>query len=209
MIMASIFCFFNKELNCFPDVLIIGDSYDLVVGVTYESGALPVFSDDNLRIKYITDKMLENGLDAGNMGGPQDVTIQLGETVELEIWNFDILNEQFRTGGNIVVIWPSYGVEAPTDSLTLELQATESQGIAAIEKALPQMRNFWASSEISQEAFDELSIQNAWISGSDGRVICAILPNQSWNRESWPSGVYFLSIADKSGRIFTHKAFKP
>jgi len=193
----------------FPDVLIIGQSYDLVIGLSYESGNQPIFYEDNLRIKFLTDKMVENGLDAANMGGPLDVSIQLGETLEIEIWDFDVVEEQFRVGGNIVVIWPSYNGNVPADSLTLELQATESQGIAGLEKILPQMQNFWLRSEIEKAAFEELCIKNAWISDAMGKVVLSISADQRWDSRLWTSGIYYLSFADQQGRVFTYKAFKP
>ncbi len=193
----------------FPGVLVIGQSYDLVIDLSYVSGNQPVFVEDNLRIKYLTDKMVENGLDAANMGGPLDVSIQLGETLEIEIWDFDVVEEQFRVGGNIVVIWPSYNGNVPTDSLTLELQATESQGVAGLEKILPQMQNFWMRSEIEKEAFEELCIKNAWIMDAMGKVIWSISAGQQWDSRLWSSGVYYLSFADQQGRVFTYKAFKP
>jgi len=193
----------------FPDILVIGQSYDLVVELSYVSGGQPVFVDDHLRIKYLTDKMVEDGLDAEIMSGPLEVSIALGETLEINIEDFDVVAEQFRVGGNIVVIWPSYNGNAPTDSLTLELQASESQGVTGLEKVLPQMQNFWLRSTIDQSAFEKLSIQNAWISDAMGRVLCSIKPDQQWNSSLWPSGIYYLSFADYQGRMFTYKAFKP
>jgi hypothetical protein len=192
----------------FPDVLVIGQSYNLVVGLSYVSGGQPVFSEDNLRIKYLTDKMIEDGLDAAHMGAPLDVNIALGETLEVEIWDFDVLEEQFRVGGNIVVIWPSYNGNPPSDTLLLELQATDSQGVMGLQKVLPEMQKFWVNSEIEKKEFDALAIQNAWISDAMGKVICTIAPNRQWDNNLWPAGIYYLSITDRQGRFFTYKAFK-
>jgi hypothetical protein len=193
----------------FPAILNIGQSYDLAVEVSYESGVAPVFVEDNLSINYLTDKMIENGNDAAQMGGPQEVSIPLGESLLLDVWDFDVIEEQFREGGNIVVIWPSYNGNVPNDSLMLELQTSESQGVTGLKNTSSLMRKFWTSSKIDREDFDALSIQNAWISDAMGNVICAIAVDRQWDSSAWPTGVYYLSFADYKGRMFTYKALKP
>jgi len=101
---------------------ISGSGYDLTL--TVEN------IDDNeetetVAFMYLTDKMILNSTPPAEMVEELEYTIPALSTIEVPVLGFDLNTEQFRVGGNIVVIWPSF-VDSLTDTLDVVVNVSDT-----------------------------------------------------------------------------------
>lgn len=184
-----------------------GAEYDLFVTVKYEAGDDPVFIDD-ITIMYITDKMIDDGTGSLELIPEIPVNIPLGETDDLFRPNFEINPNNFRVGGNIVVIWPSYSVP-PLDSLLYELEVSDTLGTGIRHDLETQARIQFASKKLIAGTFYSLGIKSMTLYGIDGQKLCALKPNTEFDLSSLPKGYYLLSFIDPEGKWYVVKVPNP
>lgn len=95
---------------------------------------LTLFNDDDdteandLSILYLTEEMILNAQAPGILVPEQLIEIAGQSNIQLPVNDFQITTQQFRVGGNIVVIWPSY-VDPLTDTLMINVNVKDTASI--------------------------------------------------------------------------------
>lgn len=195
-------------LNGFDDP----SQYNFVGGATYDlTVTLVNDSDDDdfledLSVLYLTDKMIDEATPPAVLVPEAIVSVLALGTIDLPVTDFPINPNNFRVGGNIVVIWPSYSAPA-IDSLQINVNVADTI-ILGINNRLEKL----AQSQFSMKAlnsapFFEAGVKKLWLVASDGRTIADFKQTGTFDLSHHQAGFYMLCMVDKQGRLFVVKQY--
>ena len=127
----------SAGLSAQPNYSLTGISgFENPVDYSYISGSgvnliLDIYNADdddeseNLAILYLTEEMILQSAPPAEMLPEQTIDIPSQSFLQLPVNDFQINTDQFRVGGNIVVIWPSY-VDPLTDTLEINVTVNDT-----------------------------------------------------------------------------------
>lgn len=169
---------------------------------------LTVFNSDDddesedLAILYLTEEMILDAAAPGVLVTQQIIDIPATSSIEIPVYNLQITTEQFRVGGNIVVIWPSY-VDPLTDTLEINVNVNDTlvsgyreflfdeQSRKEVLKALHQ----------NQELLPE--IESIEIYTLKGELVRSLSDNQILDRKELPNCILLVRVKTQTGTIFS------
>jgi hypothetical protein len=175
-----------------------GANYDIQVTLFYESGDAVLTED--VTIMFQTDKMVQESQPPEEFIPEQIVNIPLGGYQVLIADNFPFQPSDFRVGGNIVVIWPSFSDPA-VDSLqtTVEVSDTLSTGE---EKVLEtQLLQALKSGQLNAQWLNDQGIRGCQLIGIDGKAIRL----DDWNSKGHPNGYYLFVYPGNNQKLHVIK----
>ncbi len=191
-----------------PDSVEIDSSYSFSVSVTYVSGSQQNFIAQNLRIKYLTDKMVENDIDAESFAPPEDVSFTLGNSFDILVQDFTFDSTNFRQGGNIVVIWPSYIGGTTSDSLTTSVDVILPESVNGVEKLLGvDLRTVWLNDRINWPALEKIGISEGVVLNSTGKLIHVLNKEIAISPKHIEPGIHYFMFKCSNGKIVVFKEF--
>lgn len=196
------------SLTGFPANATFDSTYSFSVGVTYISGSGPTIFAENLRLKYLSDKMIEDGLAPGIFGPSQDVLLELNNPLEIEVDEFTFDSSEFRQGGNIVVIWPSFAGNTPSDSLLTTVQGIDpnnTNGVMHIDGM--DLQTIWLNGKINWDALAEFGISEGSLLSVDGKEMCKLHPNIDFNANRISTGIYYFIFNQGNGKLLVFKEY--
>lgn len=192
----------------FPATANFDSNYSFSVAVTYTSGMMPTIFAENLRLKYLSDKMIEDGLAPGIFCASQDVSLELNNPTEIEVDEFTFDTSEFRQGGNIVVIWPSFNGGVATDSLQTLVQGIHSDSVNGVfnlaELGLPSI---WLNGEINWQALEKVGISEGSLLSIDGKEICRLQSNIDFNTNHIQPGIYYFVFNQGNRKLLVFKEY--
>ncbi len=196
------------DISGWPDSVAIGSSSSFSVSVTYVSGIQQNFIAENLRIKYLTDKMVENDIEAENFAPPEDVFFTLGNSFDIFVQDFTFDSTNFRQGGNIVVIWPSYGGGTTSDSLIASIDGILPDSVNGVEKLLGvDLRTVWLNDRINWPALEKIDISEGVVLNSTGKLIHVINKEIAISPKQIEPGIHYFMFRSSNGKIVVFKEF--
>ena len=197
------------SITGWPSTVLIDSAYSFSVTVAYVSGVQPSFTAENLRLKYITDKMVANDIDAENFGPPEDVFFTLGNSFEIEVDDFTFDSTNFRQGGNIVVIWPSFVGGFSNDSLETMVDGVFADSVNLLMK-MPSIDNqsAWLNGELNWTLLESFGAEGGYIIAADGKVRDTVEPNYKLFLKDLPYGLHYLVFPTRYGRVLVFKEIK-
>lgn len=182
--------------------------YSYMTGGVGVDLVLTVFnSDDNdesedLAILYLTEEMILDAAAPGVLVTEQTIDIPASSSIEIPVYNLQITTEQFRVGGNIVVIWPSY-VDPLTDTLEINVNVNDTlvsgyreflfdgQSRQDVLKALHQ----------NQELLPE--IESIELYTLNGALVKSLSGNQVLDRNELPPCILLVRVKTREGTLFS------
>ncbi len=197
------------SITGWPSTVLIDSTYSFSVTVAYVSGVQPSFTAENLRLKYITDKMVSNDIDAENFGPPEDVFFTLGNSFEIEVDDFTFDSTNFRQGGNIVVIWPSFVGGISNDSLETMVDGVFADSVNLLMK-MPSIDNqsAWLNGELNWALLESFGAERGYFIAADGKVRDTVEPNEKLFLKDLPYGLHYLVFPTRYGRVLVFKEIK-
>lgn len=164
---------------------------------------------ENLRLKYITDKMVANDIDAENFGPPEDVFFTLGNSFEIQVEDFTFDSTNFRQGGNIVVIWPSFVGGISNDSLETMVDGVFADSVNLLMK-IPSIGNqsAWLDGELNWTLLESFGAERGYVIASDGKIHDTVEPNHKLFLKDLPFGLHYLVFPTRYGRVLVFKEIK-
>jgi len=197
------------SITGWPSTVLIDSAYSFSVTVAYVSGVQPSFTAENLRLKYITDKMVANDIDAENLGPPEDVFFTLGNSFEIEVDDFTFDSTNFRQGGNIVVIWPSFVGGFSNDSLETMVDGVFADSVNLLMK-MPSIDNqsAWLNGELNWTLLESFGAERGYVIAADGKVRDTVEPNYKLFLKDLPYGLHYLVFPTRYGRVLVFKEIK-
>lgn len=182
--------------------------YNFVAGAVYDLTATMVLEEgdddfeENITLLYITDKMVDDGTPAATLVPETIYIMEQGIPLEVPVPDYGITPANFRVGGNIVVIWPSYS-DPTIDSLEINVNVADTLSIGFSEIVHKQ----WIP-QLNQGSFSIASAHEAGVAAFrvydiSGKRIPANADNQISLR-GMPSGFYLLSFLYQ-GRMHVYK----
>jgi hypothetical protein len=197
------------SITGWPSTVLIDSAYSFSVTVAYVSGVQPSFTAENLRLKYITDKMVANDIDAENLGPPEDVFFTLGNSFEIEVDDFTFDSTNFRQGGNIVVIWPSFVGGISNDSLETMVDGVFADSVNLLMK-MPSIDNqsAWLNGELNWTLLESFGAERGYDIAADGKVRDTVEPNYKLFLKDLPYGLHYLVFPTRYGRVLVFKEIK-
>ena len=197
------------SITGWPSTVLIDSAYSFSVTVAYVSGVQPSFTAENLRLKYITDKMVANDIDAENFGPPEDVFFTLGNSFEIEVDDFTFDSTNFRQGGNIVVIWPSFVGGISNDSLETMVDGVFADSVNLLMK-MPSIDNqsAWLNGELNWTLLESFGAERGYVIAADGKVRDTVEPNYKLFLKDLPYGLHYLVFPTRYGRVLVFKEIK-
>lgn len=197
------------SITGWPSTVTIDSSYSFSATVTYVSGVPSSFMAENLRLKYITDKMVANDIDAENFGPPEDVFFTLGNSFEIQVEDFTFDSTNFRQGGNIVVIWPSFVGGISNDSLETMVDGVFADSVNLLMK-IPSIGNqsAWLDGELNWTLLESFGAERGYVIASDGKIRDTVEPNHKLFLKDLPFGLHYLVFPTRYGRVLVFKEIK-
>ena len=190
----------------FPLSVILDSAYSFSAIVTYVSGSGSTIFAENLRLKYQTDKMVEEGLTPGIFGPSQDILFELNVPEEIEVNNFTFDPVNFRQGGNIVVIWPSFADGISDDSLQVELQGIDADSTNSVmELDELNLQTVWFKEKINWQAFEKLGISEGYVLSAEGKLIFTLSSGIDFDKAKIQSGIYYFIFNQGDGKLLVFK----
>jgi hypothetical protein len=181
-----------------------GETYDLTVTLVNENED-DDFQED-LSVLYLTDKMIAEATPPEVLVPQEIVAIPALGTVDLPVSDFPINPNNFRVGGNIVVIWPSYSTPA-IDSLNINLDVADTL-ILGTNSQLETLANAqFSTKNINSAPFFAAGVKKLWLVSSEGRTIADFKREASIDLSQLKAGFYMLCMVDKQGRLFVVKQY--
>jgi hypothetical protein len=182
--------------------------YNFVAGATYDLTATMVLEEgddgfeENITLLYLTDKMIDEATPPATLVPEAIYIMEQGIPLDVPVPGYGITPANFRVGGNIVVIWPSYADPA-IDSLEINVNVidTLTTGFSEIvyKQWIPQLNQGSFSLESAREA----GVSAIRVYDINGKVIPANANNQISLR-GMPSSYYMLSFLYQ-GRMHVYK----
>ncbi len=183
---------------------VAGANYDLAVTLLNESDD-DDFEED-LTILYLTDKMIDDAT-APEVLVPQAIVFvpALG-TTDLPVNDYPINPNNFRVGGNIVVIWPSYSAPA-IDSLNINVNVADTSVVGLNDELETLAKSQFSMKHFESAPFFEAGVKKLWLVASDGRTIADFKAETEIDLSQHKAGFYMLCMVDKQGRLFVVKHY--
>lgn len=181
-----------------------GESYDLTVTLVNDNLVNDFLED--LSVLYLTDKMIDDATPPEVLVPQAIVAIPALGNTDLPVSDFPINPNNFRVGGNIVVIWPSYSAPA-IDSLNIDVNVADTIALGtnnqleALAKSQFSMKNF------NSAPFFAAGVKKLWLVASDGRTIEDFTQDSTIDLAQHKAGFYMLCMVDKQGRLFVVKQY--
>lgn len=182
--------------------------YNFVAGATYDLTATMILDEgdddfeENITLLYITDKMVDDGTPAATLVPEAIYIMEQGVPLDVPVPDYGITPANFRVGGNIVVIWPSYA-DPTIDSLEINVNVADTltTGFSELvhKQWIPQLNQGSFSIESAREA----GVSAIRVYDISGKRIPANADNQISLR-GMPSGYYMLSFFYQ-GRMHVYK----
>lgn len=193
----------------FPASVSLGDLYSFSVGLTYVSGENLTFSPEYLRLKYLTDKMVEENNDSEFLGPPHDELIfSLNIPLDIEVNDFSFDSSDFRQGGNIVVIWPSYVGGNTNDSLSISVDGVlEENANGAITLQDIDLKTVWINGAINWKALERLGITNGLILDEQGKILFVLDKQKAITPNDIETGLHYFVFDNGKGKFLVFKEF--
>lgn len=186
--------------------------YNFVAGATYDlTVTLVNDSDDDdfledLEILYLTDKMIDDATPPEILVPQAIVAVPALGTIDLPVLNYPINPNNFRVGGNIVVIWPSYSAPA-IDSLAINVNVADTS-VVGINNNLETLAKLQFSMKHFDSApFFEAGVKKMWLVSSDGKTIADFKQDSTIDLSQHKAGFYMLCMVDNQGRLFVVKQY--
>ena len=154
--------------------------------------------------------MIVNAELPAEMLAEQTIDIPALSSIELPVNGFDITTDQFRVGGNIVVIWPSY-VDPLTDTLEIEVEVldTLSAGYDGFLFDLDKRNDILKA--LHQTDFEmPVDIAKIEVYNLKGQNVKSIKPDQTIVEADLPEGIMLVRVTTNAGTYFSflHKVLK-
>lgn len=195
-------------LNGFDDP----SQYNFVGGATYDlTVTLVNDSDDDdfqedLSVLYLTDKMIDDLTPPATLVPEAIVTVSALGTVNLPVTDFPINPNNFRVGGNIVVIWPSYSAPA-IDSLQINVNVADTIILGLNNPLETLAKSQFSMKNLNSTPFFEAGVKKLWLVAADGRTIADFKQGGAVDLSHHQAGFYMLCMVDKQGRLFVVKQY--
>lgn len=196
------------SVSGFPSSVNIDSVYSFSVAVTYISGTESSIFAENLRVKYLSDKMIEEGLAPGIFGPSEDIVLELNNPVEIEVDNFTFDSVNFRQGGNIVVIWPSFSGGIPNDSLQVDVQGIDPDSANSVTEFDEfNLHTVWLNEKINWQALEKFGIYEGVVLSSEGKVNYRLSSGIDFNANNIQPGIYYFVFNQGNGRLLVFKEY--
>ncbi len=196
------------SVSGFPSSVNIDSVYSFSVAVTYISGTESSIFAENLRVKYLSDKMIEEGLAPGIFGPSEDIVLELNNPVEIEVDNFTFDSVNFRQGGNIVVIWPSFSGGIPNDSLQVDVQGIDPDSANNVTEFDEfNLHTVWLNEKINWQALEKFGISEGAVLSSEGKVNYRLSSGIDFNANNIQPGIYYFVFNQGNGRLLVFKEY--
>jgi hypothetical protein len=196
------------SVSGFPSSVDIDNAYSFSVVVTYISGTEPDIFAENLRVKYLSDKMIEEGLAPGIFGPSEDIVLELNNPVEIEVENFTFDSVNFRQGGNIVVIWPSFAGGIADDSLQVAVQGVDPDSANSVmELDELNLQTVWLNEKINWQALEKFGISEGSVLSAEGKVNCRLSSGIDFNANNIQPGIYYFVFNQGNGKMLVFKEY--
>lgn len=211
-LVCSIFVHAQNVVNVtsvinFPASISLGDQYSFAVGLTYVSGENSTFSPEYLRLKYLTDKMIEENNEPEFLGPFHDELIfsqNVPLTIDVNDFEFDSLN--FRQGGNIVVIWPSYVGGNTDDSLSISVDGAlpaASNGIMDLQDV--DLKTIWINEAINWQALEKAGVSDGFLLDAQGKILGVLSKDLILTKKDIKAGLHFFVFGNGKGKFVVFK----
>jgi hypothetical protein len=195
-------------LNGFDDP----SQYNFVGGVTYDlTVTLVNDSDDDdfledLEILYLTDKMIDDATPPEILVPQAIVAVPALGNIDLPVLNYPVNPNNYRVGGNIVVIWPSYSAPA-IDSLAINVNVADTSvvGLNNVLETLAKLQ--FSLNQFDGAPFFEAGVKKLWLVAADGKTVADFNPHTTLDLSQQKAGFYMLCMVDKQGRLFVVKQY--
>lgn len=181
-----------------------GETYDLTVTLVNDNED-DDFQED-LSVLYLTDKMIDDATPPEVLVPQEIVAIPALGSVDLPVSDFPINPNNFRVGGNIVVIWPSYSTPA-IDSLSINLDVADTVILGTNNQLETLAKSQFSTKTINSIPFFEAGVKKLWLVSSDGRTIADFKQVCSIDLSQYKTGFYMLCMVDRQGRLFVVKQY--
>jgi hypothetical protein len=186
--------------------------YNFVAGATYNLAVtLLNESDDDefqedLSVLYLTDKMIDDATPPAILVPEAIVTVPPLGTVDLPVTGYPINPNNFRVGGNIVVIWPSYSAPA-IDSLNINVNVADTSVVGMNDALETLAKSQFSMKHFESAPFFEAGVKKLWLVASDGRTIADFKAETEIDLSQHKAGFYMLCMVDKQGRLYVVKHY--
>ena len=193
----------------FPTSVSLGDQYSFSVGLTYVSGENLTFSPEYLRLNYLTDKMIELDNEPEFLGPPHDELI-FSQNIPLavEVNDFDFDSSNFRQGGNIVVIWPSYVGGNTNDSLSITVEGTLAETTnSAMSIQDIDLKTVWINEEINWKSLEKIGITDGLILDEQGKILYVLNKQKAITKNDIEAGLHYFVFGNGKGKFLVFKEF--
>lgn len=181
-----------------------GATYDLTVTLVNDSDD-DDFEED-LSVLYLTEKMIDDATPPEILVPQALVAIPALGTIDLPVLNYPVNPNNYRVGGNIVVIWPSYSAPA-IDSLAINVNVADTS-VVGINNELEKLANMQFSLKNFEGApFFKSGVKKLWLVNSEGKTVADFKPHTTVDISQYKAGFYMLCIVDKQGRLFVVKQY--
>jgi hypothetical protein len=165
---------------------------------------------DDLAILYLTDEMIVNAELPAEMLPEQTINIAALSSIELPVIGFDITNDKFRVGGNIVVIWPSY-VDPLTDSIQVNVEVLDTLSVGYEGFLIDLDKRQEVLRALHQESFDmPPGIEKIEIYNLKGQKVKSLRNDELIEDADLPKGLMLIRVYTYAGTYFSflHKVLK-
>jgi hypothetical protein len=183
---------------------VAGADYDLTVTLVNDSDD-DDFSED-LSVLYLTDKMIDDATPPEILVPEAIVSVLSLSSIDLPVLNFPINPNNFRVGGNIVVIWPSYSAPA-IDSLNINVNVADTSVVGLNDELETLAKSQFSMKHFESAPFFEAGVKKLWLVASDGRTIADFKAETEIDLSQHKAGFYMLCMVDKQGRLFVVKHY--
>lgn len=183
---------------------VAGINYDLAVTLLNESDD-DDFEED-LTILYLTGKMIDDATAPEVLVPQAIVAVPALGTTDLPVNDYPINPNNFRVGGNIVVIWPSYSGPA-IDSLYINVNVADTSVVGLNDALEALVKSQFSLKNLNSEPFFEAGVKKLWLVASDGRTVADFKQNATVDISQYKAGFYMLCMIDKQGRLFVVKQY--
>jgi hypothetical protein len=157
---------------------------------------------ENLAILYLTEEMILQSEPPAEMQSEQLIDIPAESFLQLPVNDFQVNTDQFRVGGNIVVIWPSY-VDPLTD--TLEINVTVNDTLVTGYKEFlfhPETRDevlrALHSGNTNVPKVDRIEVYNL-----KGQLVKQFTGSESVHHVAFPNCILLVRVYTDAGTYFS------
>lgn len=183
---------------------VAGINYDLVVTLNNDSDD-DDFEED-LSVLYLTDKMIADATPPDVLVPQSLVSVLALGSVNLPVLDYPINPNNFRVGGNIVVIWPSYSAPA-IDSLIINVNVADTSVVGLNDALETLVKSQFSLKNLNSAPFFEAGVKKLWLVASDGRTVADFKQQATVDISQYKAGFYMLCMIDKQGRLFVVKQY--